>query len=67
MSLKRYKVTGVQPVEGHAPGESFDADLGDDKEKFLLGIGAVRVVSNDPTSDKRMASDAPKSRGKKKG
>jgi hypothetical protein len=50
---KRYKVIGSQPVLDHQPDTTFNADLPEDQERFLVQIGALRVVSNDPASDRR--------------
>lgn len=56
--MKRYKVIGSQAVLGdHLPGETFDADLADDQEEFLIGVGAIKVVSTDVKSDKRINPD----------
>ena len=42
--MTRYKVVGVQPVLGHQPGETFDADIPEDQEAFLKQIGAIQAV-----------------------
>jgi hypothetical protein len=47
---KRFKVVGSQPVEGHGPGETFEAAL--DTEAFLVDIGALKVVK-DLSEDKK--------------
>jgi hypothetical protein len=43
LAMKRYTVTGSQPVLDHQPGESFDADLPADQEEFLVGSGALAI------------------------
>lgn len=53
---KRYKVTGTQAFEGHAPGETFDGGLTEGQEQFGLSINAIKVVSTDVASDKRIQS-----------
>ena len=35
---KRYTVVGSQPILDHQPGESFEADIPEDQEKFLVGM-----------------------------
>lgn len=40
---KRYTVTGSQPVLDHKPGESFEAEIPRDEERFLVSIGALTV------------------------
>lgn len=40
---KRYTVTGSQPVLDHKPGESFEAEIPRDEERFLVSIGALEV------------------------
>lgn len=59
--MKRYTVTGDQPVLGDKmPGETFDAVLPEDQERFLVGINAIKVISTDVAADKRIHS--PKSK-----
>jgi len=63
--MKRYSVTGDQPVLDTPPGATFDAELPEDQEGFLISIGAIKVVSNDPKHDKRIGRNkkqAPKSK-----
>lgn len=55
--MKRYKVIGEQPFEGHAPGESFDGGLTDGQETFGLSIGAIKIVSTDVAHDQRLAQN----------
>lgn len=43
---KSYRVVGQQPVLDHQPGEKFDAKLDEAHEEFLVGIGAIEVVSS---------------------
>lgn len=40
---KRYTVTGTQPVLDHKPGESFEAEIPTEQERFLIGIGALVI------------------------
>lgn len=40
---KRYTVTGTQPVLDHKPGESFEAEIPAEQERFLVGIGALAI------------------------
>lgn len=48
MAEKRYRNIGTSPVnvkgERQMPGKEFVADLGDEREKFLVGIGALEVL-----------------------
>jgi hypothetical protein len=37
----RYKVTGTQPVLGHAPGSTFEDDLEPDLEARMLARGSL--------------------------
>lgn len=64
--MKRYKVTGAQPVLDKEPGETFDAALPEDQEQFLIQIGAIRIVSNEPGSDKRLAKNKSRASSKRK-
>lgn len=58
VAVKRYKVTGTQPVlDDKQPGETFDAVIPESEEAFLLQIGAIRVVSVDTAADKRIGKD----------
>jgi hypothetical protein len=69
MATKRYSVTGDQPVLDTLPGETFEAEIPADQEEFLISIGAIRVVSNDPKHDKRIGRNkkqAPKAKSKAK-
>lgn len=55
MATQRYKVIGTQPVLGDKmPGESFDGPIDPGVESFLIGIGAIKVVSHDVEADKRI-------------
>lgn len=44
MAVKRYRVTGQQPVLGNEPGKTFEADLPPEQEAPLLASGAVQEV-----------------------
>lgn len=62
--MKRYKVVGEQPVlDNRMPGDTFDATLPEDQEAFLLQIGAIKVVSNDPKTDKRLSKSDSDTKG----
>jgi hypothetical protein len=70
--MKRYKVTGEQPVlDDRKPGDVFEATLDPGVENFLLTIGAIKITSTDPEHDQRLATNQPKetkkASGKKKG
>ena len=52
MGKKRYRVTGVQAVADHAPGEQFSHEFTPDVEAFLLQIGAIEVVKASKTEKK---------------
>jgi hypothetical protein len=58
MSKKRYKVIGSQPVLGHLPGETFEANIPEDQEAFLKQIGGIRAVGGTPPSDPTAGVDA---------
>lgn len=65
--MKRYEVTGTQPVlDNRMPGEKFNADIDPGQEQFLLGIGAIKIISQDAESDKRLAQNKKSSPSKKK-
>jgi hypothetical protein len=56
--MKRYKVVGESKIDvGHqrdyAPGEEFSAALEDDREQFLLSIGAIKVVNTSGKADSK--------------
>jgi hypothetical protein len=56
--MKRYEVTGTQPVLGDKmPGEKFDANMDEGQERFLLSIGAIKVISQDVAHDQRFAQN----------
>jgi hypothetical protein len=42
--MTTYEVTGSTAYRGHAPGETFDADLDDAAERRALERGSIRVV-----------------------
>ena len=42
--MPRYKVIGAAPVDGHAPGETFESNSED--VGFWLAIGAVKKVDS---------------------
>lgn len=64
---KRYEVTGTQPVlDNRMPGEKFNADIDPGQEQFLIGIGALRIISHDAEHDQRFAENK-QSTPKKKG
>lgn len=54
---KRYSVTGTQPVLDHHPGETFEAEIPTEQERFLLAIGALSIVggAKKPARGKRDA------------
>lgn len=39
--MGKYKVVGVQPVDGHAPGTVFEAEYDEAKEERLIALGAI--------------------------
>lgn len=41
---KRYVVTGIHRVLGHAPGEEFAADLPPEQEQHLLRARALKLA-----------------------
>ena len=41
---KHYKVVGSAPILDHKPGETFEADLDETNESYLVGIGGLAVV-----------------------
>lgn len=49
---KRYKVVGSAPILDHKPGETFEADLDETNESYLVGIGGLAVV--DETVDAKI-------------
>lgn len=44
MAVKRYRVTGTQPVLGNSPQKTFEADLPPEQEGPLLASGAIQEV-----------------------
>lgn len=48
---KRYRVTGTQPVLDHRPGETFEAQIPAEQERFLLSIGALKIATKKPKRD----------------
>lgn len=55
--MTRFKVVGVHPVLGHAPGETFDADLDETQAQALVDGGALRRVGG--ARQPREKDDAP--------
>ena len=51
-TAKRYRVSGSQPVYGHAPGEVFERAIEDDHEEQLKAAGAIVVVKDLTKEDK---------------
>lgn len=45
-----YRVSGKQAVLGHAPGTTFEADLGEVQEARLLAGGALERVTEQATT-----------------
>lgn len=61
--MKRYKNVGTTPVlDRRMPGDTFDADLPDDLEAFLLRIGALKIISQDVKADDRISKPKPRAR-----
>jgi len=49
MASKRYEVIGTQPVlDNRMPGEVFTAMIDEVQERFLIGIGALKVLDSAP-------------------
>jgi len=42
-----YRVIGTQAVHETQPGETFEADLDEEQEKFLIEIGAIEKVGEE--------------------
>lgn len=42
--MNAYKVTGQRPVDGHAPGEEFEAEYTVDQEADYLSTGRLEIV-----------------------
>jgi hypothetical protein len=53
---KRYKVVGTAPILDHKPGEVFEANLFDEQEEFLVGIGGLEVVTERPAQKEEKKS-----------
>lgn len=45
--MTTYKVTGSLSYLGHAPGETFEAELEERAERRAVDRGAIRVVKRD--------------------
>jgi hypothetical protein len=41
MPTRTYKVVGTSPILDHKPGETFEADLDETNESYLIGIGGI--------------------------
>lgn len=55
--MKRYQNTGTQPIlDNRMPGETWDGVVPEGVEQFLLGIGALKIISTDVAADKRIHS-----------
>ena len=53
---KRYKVVGSAPILDHKPGDTFEADLDETNESFLIGIGGLAIHQD--TNEKRIEEQA---------
>jgi hypothetical protein len=51
--MTTYKVTGGAPFQGHAPGETFEAELDPDLERRARERGSIRVVRRNDSPDKQ--------------
>lgn len=56
MPKKRYRVVGVLPVAGHAPGDEFTHEFAPHEEALLIESGAIALVSK-PTKDGAKAAE----------
>lgn len=45
MALEEYEVVGSHPVHGHAPGDTFKAELDPWARQLLIEAGHLRVVA----------------------
>lgn len=51
---RRWLVTGIHPVLGHAPGVTFTADIPDEQARALQAGGALKPA---PAAEKPKADD----------
>lgn len=51
MTSKRYRVTGTQPVDGHKPGDEFNAVVPAARERYLLTGGHLTLVQKEKHHD----------------
>lgn len=45
--MKTYEVVGETRFQGHAPGETFDADFTEDEERRFTERGSIRLAGGD--------------------
>jgi hypothetical protein len=48
--MTTYRVSGQHEVLGHAPGETFDAELSDDQDASLVASGALERLPDHESS-----------------
>jgi hypothetical protein len=49
--MKRYRLSGTQRVDGHSPGDVFEASYSEEHELYLLQGGHLELVQADPSDD----------------
>ena len=57
--MKSYRVSGANPVLGHAPGEEFEAELDEVMEQRLLDCGALALADQKPGPSPEPGEAAP--------
>lgn len=53
--MHRYRVSGTQGVDGHAPGDEFSASYSGAHESYLLTGGHLELVKAKPKSSAKRA------------
>lgn len=49
--MDRYRVSGNHHVDGHPPGDVFEASYSEEHELYLLQGGHLELVQADPSDD----------------
>lgn len=53
--MERYQNVGTQPILGdRMPGDIWDGTIPEGQKQFLLGIGALKIISHDVQADQRI-------------
>lgn len=65
--MERYQNVGTQPIlDNRMPGEIWNGTIPEGQKQFLVGIGALKVISTDVGADDRLKPSNKRASTKKK-